>query len=174
VNIVSRRSLDALHEHFVDSAALLSFLEVRGDSVADLGSGAGFPGVVLAVLRPEASVTLVESRRRKVVFLKSVARELELTNLDIRHARIEELEGRASFDVAVARALDRGQTMLVSCLRLVAPSGALVLFKGPHWHAEAAEVEALAAGEGFRVARTQDVELPGLGRSTTFVELRRR
>jgi 16S rRNA (guanine527-N7)-methyltransferase len=174
VNLVSRRSLEALHEHFVDSAALLSFRSLSSGSVADLGSGAGLPGIILAVLRPACEVTLVESRRGKVVFLKRVVRELELGNVAIRHARIEDLAGEVHFDTAVARALDRPGDMLEHCLRLVAPSGVLVLYRGPRWAEEEATVAAGAAAHGFEIARTQDVRLPGVGRATTFVELRAR
>jgi 16S rRNA (guanine527-N7)-methyltransferase len=173
VNIMSRRSTVDLAEHFVDSAALLSFCEVSGLSVGDLGSGAGLPGVVVSVLRPEAAVTLVESRRKKVVFLKRVARELGLGNLRVSHARIEDLAGSVAFDYAVARSLGAVDEVLPGCLKLVAPGGALALYKGPRWEGEARGAAKVAEAEGFGIARTEAVLLPGLERATTFVEFRR-
>jgi 16S rRNA (guanine527-N7)-methyltransferase len=173
VNLVSRRSLVTLQDHLIDSAALLSFREIVGGTVADLGSGAGFPGVVLSVLRPQVRVTLVESRRRKVVFLKSVVRELDLANLEVLHTRIEDLGGRITFDLALVRALDRFLDVLPRCLELVGADGALILFKGPRWKAEASEVSAIATEVGFAITRAEELPLPGLGRKTTFVELRR-
>ena len=170
MNVVSRGSLERLGEHFVDSAALLAFVEPGEGPAGDLGSGAGFPGVVMAIMRPEASVTLVDSRRSKVVFLKDVKRRLGLENVTVVHGRLEEMEGRMQFALAVARALGRVEAVLASCLRLVAPGGKLVLFKGPLWRDEEEQARAVAATENAEIVRTESVALPGLGRATTFVE----
>jgi len=169
MNVVSRRSLNRLGEHFVDSAALLSFADPREGSFGDLGSGAGFPGVVVAIMRPEARVTLVDSRRTKIVFLKDVKRRLGLENVTVVHARLEELRGQAQFGLVAARALGSTEAVLGSCLRLVAPGGELVLFKGPLWADEVEGVREVAAKEGAEIARTRTVALPGLDRATTFV-----
>ena len=157
-------------EHFVDAAALLSFVDPGAGELADLGSGAGFPGIVVAVLRPEARVTLVDSRRSKVVFLKDMKRRLGLENVTVVHARIEELDCESKFELAAARALGSVETVLGSCLRLVSPGGRLVLFKGPQWRDEAEQAGVIAGLEGAEIVRTETVTLPGLGRATTFVE----
>jgi 16S rRNA (guanine527-N7)-methyltransferase len=169
INVVSRRSLGSLGEHFVDSAALLSFADPCQGSVGDLGSGAGFPGAVVAIMRPEASVTLVDSRRSKIVFLKDVKRRLGLENVTVIHGRLEELGGQVQFGLVSARALGNTKSVLASCLRLVAPGGELVLFKGPLWGDEKEDVRVVAAQEGAEIARTRTIALPGLGRATTFV-----
>lgn len=170
MNLVSRRSLGSLGGHFVDSAALLSFAEPGRGSVGDLGSGAGFPGIVAAIMRPEASVTLVDSRRSKVVFLKDVKRRLGLENVTVVHGRLEKLQGRLQFALATARALGSVEAVLASCLGLVAPGGKLVLFKGPQWCDEVEQAREVAAQQGAEIRRTETVELPGLDRATTFVE----
>jgi 16S rRNA (guanine527-N7)-methyltransferase len=170
VNLVSRRSLDSLPEHFVDSAALIRFSDPDGESIADLGTGAGLPGLVVAILRPSARVTLVDSRRSKVVFLKDAVRKLEVMNVDIVHERIEALAGKLEVLFATARALGEASDILPDCLRLVAPGGRLVLFKGPGWSEEREAVDASARLEGAEIARTETVVLPGYDRATTFVE----
>ncbi|MCK5597023.1 MAG: 16S rRNA (guanine(527)-N(7))-methyltransferase RsmG [Candidatus Eisenbacteria sp.] len=170
INVVSRRSLGSLGEHFVDSAALLSFAEPGRGSVGDLGSGAGFPGVVAAIMRPQASVTLVDSRRSKVVFLKDVKRRLGLKNVTVVHGRLEELRGRMQFSLATARALGSVEAVLASCLALVAPGGKLVLFKGPRWSLEVEQAREVAGQQGAEIGRTETIALPGLDRATTFVE----
>lgn len=170
MNLVSKSSLNSLGEHFIDAAALLAFTDPADGDIGDLGSGAGFPGIVVAVLRPEARVTLVDSRRSKVVFLKDVARRLGLRNVTVVHGRLEELRDELRFRLAVARALGSTESVLAPCLRLVSPGGRLVLFKGPHWKEEAGRAAAIAEQEGAEVARTEAVPLPGLGRATTFVE----
>ncbi|MCK4915840.1 MAG: 16S rRNA (guanine(527)-N(7))-methyltransferase RsmG, partial [Candidatus Eisenbacteria sp.] len=169
INVVSRRSLGSLGEHFVDSAAMLSFADPCQGSLGDLGSGAGFPGVVVAIMRPEASVTVVDSRRSKIVFLKDVKRRLGLENVTVVHGRVEELRGHMQFGLVVARALGSTKAVLASCLRLVAPGGELVLFKGPLWGDEIEGVRVVAAQEGAEIVRTRTITLPGLDRATTFV-----
>lgn len=170
MSLVSRGDLGRLGEHFIDSAALLSVADAPQGAVADLGSGAGFPGVVVAVLRPRAAVTLVESRRSKAVFLKEVKRRLGLRNLEVRHDRLERLQESGCFDLVVARALGRIENMLELSLRLVRTDGRLVLFKGPLWQGEEERAAVIAARVGYEIARTTRVELPGLGRTTWFVE----
>lgn len=170
INVVSRRSLGRLGEHFVDSAALLSFEDPGEGSMGDLGSGAGFPGVVAAIMRPQASVTLVDSRRSKIVFLKDVKRRLGLENVTVVHGRLTELQGRMQFALATARALGSVEAVLASCLGLVAPGGRLVMFKGPHWSEEMEQAQDVAARHGAEIGRTETVALPGLDRATTFVE----
>lgn len=169
INVVSRRSLGSLGEHFVDSAAMLSFADPYQGSVGDLGSGAGFPGVVVAIMRPEASITLVDSRRSKIVFLKDVKRRLGLDNVTVVHGRLEELPDHMQFGLVVARALGRTKAVLASCLRLVAPGGELILFKGPLWGDEIEGARVIAAQEGAEIVRTRRIPLPGLDRATTFV-----
>jgi 16S rRNA (guanine527-N7)-methyltransferase len=170
MNLVSRRSLGDLEGHLVDAAALLAFADPGDGQVADLGSGAGLPGLVVAILRPRARVTVVDSRRSKVVFLKDVVRRLRLPNVEVVHARIENLAGRVAYPLAVARALGESSVILPGCLRLLAPGGRLVLFKGPRWVDEAADVRAIAEEQGAEITRAEQVPLPGVGRATTFVE----
>ena len=170
VNLVSRRSLGNLGEHFVDSAALLSFADPGQGRLGDLGSGAGLPGIVVAIMRPQASVTLVDCRRSKVVFLKDMKRRLGLENVAVVHGRLEELEGSVQFEMATARALGSTEAVLGPCLRLVAPKGKLVLFKGPRWADEVEQARGIAAQERAEIVRTEAVALPGLDRATTFVE----
>lgn len=170
VNLVSRRSLESLPEHFIDSAALLKFAEPDADGLGDLGSGAGLPGVVVAILRPSVDVTLVDSRRSKVVFLKEMKRKLRLENVSVAHGRLQDLAGELELGLATARALGNLKDVLAPCLRLLATGGRLVLFKGPLWAEEAANAREIAASEGAEISRTETIELPGLGRATTFVE----
>ncbi len=172
-NLMSRGALENLDEHLVDSAAVLRAVELEGCSVGDLGSGAGMPGLVLAILRPSCQVTLVDSRRSKVVFLEHAVRALELGNARVVHERLEKLGGLESFDVAVSRALGSILDTLETSLKVVRPGGRLVLYKGPKWSQERAEAERIALGGGATLSGEIPVELPGFARTTTFAVFER-
>ncbi len=171
-NLMSRSALERVEEHVIDSAALLKAVEIDGCSVGDLGSGAGLPGVVLAILRPSCQVTLVDSRRSKIVFLEHVVRTMGLLNVRVVHERIEKLVGTEGFDIAVSRALGSTGDTLGPSLSVVNPGGRLVLYKGPKWIEERDEAMELARAAGAPLEEEPRVELPGLERTTTFVVFR--
>jgi len=104
-NLVAQTSLASIWQrHFADSAQLLTFVP-RGTSLnwLDLGTGAGFPGLVVAILRPDLRITLVESRRRRVEWLDRIAAELSLDKVEVQGVRVEDLSP-AKVDVISARA----------------------------------------------------------------------
>lgn len=169
VNLMSRRQLERLSEHVADAATVLRVVDLGGLNCADLGSGGGLPGVVLAILRPEARMTLIDSRRSKIVILKRIQRELGLSNLEIVHERIEALAGSA-YDLGLSRALGSAERTLAGSLRLIGSGGRLILYKGPGWIRERATMEAVAGREGAELSRTIEVAVPGTNRVTTFVE----
>jgi len=104
-NLVAQTSLASIWQrHFADSAQLLTFVP-RGTSLSwlDLGTGAGFPGLVVAILRPDLRITLVESRRRRVEWLDRITAELALDKIEVRGVRVEDLSS-TKVDVISARA----------------------------------------------------------------------
>lgn len=111
INLVSKNTIEtAWQRHFIDSTQLSPYIP-EGSNVTDLGSGAGFPGLVLAVIRPDLSVTLIESDTRKCAFLSNVSRETS-TNINIISERIEEASERPATDIITARALDTIKNLL--------------------------------------------------------------
>jgi 16S rRNA (guanine527-N7)-methyltransferase len=99
---------------------------VKGLDVADVGSGAGFPGIPIKLWASQISLTLIESNQKKATFLKEITRALTLTNVNIQTARAESLAG-ASFEVVTLRAVERFESILPVAAHLVAPGGRLVL-----------------------------------------------
>lgn len=175
LSLISKRAEGELGYHVLDSAALIEALRDAsgsdvGAELADLGTGAGLPGVVAAILRPETRVVLVDSRNSRIVFLKRVLRELGLTNVEIEHARLEALAGTRRFELAVSRALGSLKSTLGPSLRLLAPAGRLVLFKGPGWDRESDEAARIAKSLGCAMGWLKKVPLPGLDRQTWFIE----
>jgi 16S rRNA (guanine(527)-N(7))-methyltransferase RsmG len=103
--------------------------ERRMITAADIGSGAGFPGIPIKLWAPDISLTLIESNHKKATFLREIARALTLTNIDIKTARAESLSGEA-FDLVTLRAVERFEMILPVAARLVAPGGRLALLIG--------------------------------------------
>ena len=140
INLVSRASLaDAWTRHFADSLQLLDLAPLGSGSWVDLGSGAGFPGLVVAIARPEVRVVLVESDTRKAVFLREVAAATGASPI-IHEARIEAL---APLGAAIlsARALAPMGTLLAHAEKHRAPGGICLFPKGEAVHKEIREAE---------------------------------
>ncbi len=138
-----RGEADTARLHFLDCAALLTLRDLRGKRVIDVGSGAGFPGLVLKILCPELQLTLLDSLGKRVKFLETVCAELRLTDVQCLHARAEEAppELREAFDVACSRAVARLSLLSELCLPFVKVGGAFVAMKGPEVTAELQEAE---------------------------------
>lgn len=124
-----REALRLWDRHVLNCLAVADAVP-RGASVVDLGSGAGLPGLVLALGRPDLAVTLVEPLQRRTVFLDEVVAELGLSTVTVHRGRAEELHGSARFDVVTARALAPLERLLRWAMPLVSAHGALVAMKG--------------------------------------------
>jgi 16S rRNA (guanine527-N7)-methyltransferase len=155
---------DAVDLHLSDSLVALDLAEVRAaGTLADLGAGAGFPGLALAVALPRARVYLVESVGRKCDFLRRAADAAAVANVEVVHARAEEWsEGGEACDVVTARALAALPVVAEYAAPLLRPGGTLVAWKGRREEAEERD-GAHAAGElGLEVVDVRRVEpFPG-------------
>lgn len=114
--------------HILNSALVAPLL--RPGRVGDVGSGAGLPGLVLAIIRPDVSFSLIEPMERRVAWLERQARELDLPNVDVVRARAEEAKLRGELDQVTARAVSALRTLIPITAPLVRPGGELVLMKG--------------------------------------------
>lgn len=103
--------------------------KVLTENLADIGSGAGFPGIPIKLWAPHVPVTLIESNHKKATFLREVARSLTLTDIDIKTARAESLTG-GTFDTVTLRAVERYESILPTAVRLLKPTGRLALLIG--------------------------------------------
>ena len=136
-NLTAVRSPEEMvARHLLDSAAVLPF--VTGPTLLDVGAGPGFPGLVLAILRPEIVVSLLDSNGKKVRFQRQAVMELGLTNVTPVQARVEAIEG--SFDQVISRAFAGLGDFVTLTLPLVAPGGQWLAMKGPAVDSELAEV----------------------------------
>jgi 16S rRNA (guanine527-N7)-methyltransferase len=130
-NLTGVRGADeVVDRHVVESFALRALL--KGTHVADVGSGGGLPGVPLAIVEPERRFTLIESRAKRVRFLRHVVAELGLKNTEVAHGRAEDLPVARPFDTVLARAVAPPAELLSICRHLTAPGSILLLLTATH------------------------------------------
>ncbi len=125
---------DVAIKHFADSLSVLSFVDVpNGASVIDVGTGAGFPGLVLKIARPDIKLTLLDSLKKRLTFLEDVLNNLGL-DAQLIHSRAEEggqnIDLRECYDFAVSRAVAQLNVLCEYCLPYVRLSGSFIAFKG--------------------------------------------
>lgn len=170
--LIGPRELPRLwSRHLVNSAAVLDFLP-RQAQVLDVGSGAGFPGIVVAIARPELDVHLAEPMQRRCEWLADVVDELGLDNVTIHQARAEELRGKGKADVVTSRAVANMSKLVRMTSKLIAPGGSLVALKGRR---AALEVEEAAAELKRHHLRAEVHEVPSIMEDdSTYVVVCRR
>jgi 16S rRNA (guanine527-N7)-methyltransferase len=151
---------EAVDAHLADSLVGLDFEEIRSAStIADLGSGAGFPGTVLAVALPQAHVSLVESQRRKCEFVQTLCANARVANAHVVCARVEDWQqGAAASDAVVARALAAQPVVLEYAAPLLKLGGALVDWRGRRNEAEEAAAAVAAQTLGLRLREIRHVQ----------------
>lgn len=165
--LLGPRERDRLWSRHVLNSALVADLMPPGTSVADVGSGAGLPGMVVALRRPDLHLTLIEPLLRRSTFLTEVVRDLGLGDqVEVVRARAEDLAGSWRFDVVTARAVAPLERLCRWCLPLLAPGGQLLALKGA-----SAPEELAAARPSLDRYRLREVELVevGTGVDSTWV-----
>jgi 16S rRNA (guanine527-N7)-methyltransferase len=156
--------------HLLNCAAIARLVPLKA-SVVDVGSGAGLPGIVLALLLPGARVTLVESLARRVSFLEECVADLGLANVDVVRGRAEELAGQLAADVVTARAVAPLDKLAGLCLGLLRPGGRVLAIKGASAEAELARARPALARLGVTEARVMTVSGADAAATATVVVL---
>lgn len=153
-NLTGLRSEEEIvTKHFIDSLLYLRMIPPDCRDLGDIGSGAGFPGVPLALVRPGLRVTLIEPSRKKCAFLRHLVRELSLENVVVIEGRVEEVD--QLFDVVVTRALFTIGDLLKKTRSRLREGGFIIVSKGPGFRQE---IRGLPEGIGVEV---EEVGLPG-------------
>jgi 16S rRNA (guanine527-N7)-methyltransferase len=164
--------------HFLDSLTCYLAMNVKpGDTVVDVGTGAGFPGIPLKILCPKMELTLIEATRKKVEFCNHVVAGLGLENVEVVHGRAEDTarDGRyrEAYDIALARAVAPLPVLVEYLLPFLKIGGRAIAQKGETAHAEAHDAEAALVLLGGRVDRLIPVELPGVVETRYLVVLKK-
>ena len=160
---------DTAQLHFLDCAALLRTNVMEGKTVADIGTGAGFPGMVLKILCPETEFVLIDSLDKRIRFLQEVCEELQLSGIRCIHARAEELpaEYRERFDLVTSRAAARLAVLSELCVPYSPQGGRFVSMKGPGCQEK--PFESLAANR----RRSRSTRSPGRRSCTALLRWKR-
>ena len=153
-----------LTKHLLDSLTVLPYLQ--GERIADVGSGAGFPGIPLAIVEPHRHFSLIESTGKKCRFLEHVRDALELKNVEVVQSRAESYKPEVRFDTVLARAVGPVADLVKVAGPLVVGGGRLLAMKGRYPEAELA-----AKLNGWKVASVHSLTVPGLGEERHLVEL---
>jgi 16S rRNA (guanine527-N7)-methyltransferase len=166
-----RMNLTAIRErgqqitkHLLDSLAVHSHL--RGVRIADIGTGAGFPGLPLAVALPQLRLTLIDSTAKKLKFVEHAAQTLGLRNVQTVHARAESYRPKERFDCVVSRAVGPIETFVKWSGHLCVGGGRLLAMKGRYPQDELAHIPS-----GWKLAAVHRLNVPGLDEQRHLVEL---
>jgi len=173
-----REEREIWRKHLLDSLLLFFALEVpHGARVVDIGTGAGLPGLVVKIYRPDLALTLVDSNRKRLAFVERVIKELGLEKVECETARVEELgrdEGRReSFDLALARAVAELRVLVEYGLPLLKVGGKLAAYKGSQAEEEVERARRALDLVGGEVEAIWRGRLPGVGEERKIVVIRK-
>ncbi|GAA6238164.1 MAG: 16S rRNA (guanine(527)-N(7))-methyltransferase RsmG [Spiroplasma phoeniceum] len=153
-------------KHFLDSGLLLKEFSLSKEmTVSDVGSGAGFPGLVLKILCPTIKLTIIEALEKRCLFLQRLVMKLQLKNVEIIHARAEEYsrEHVESFELVVSRAVANLGVLLELVVRMVKTSGRIICYKGSNVKAELQAAQKTLSVLNLKLEKIQHETIPQLG-----------
>jgi len=161
--------------HFLDCASVLNVEDLNGKTVMDIGTGAGFPGIVLKILCPDMKITLVDSQNKRILFLKEVCDLLELNDVECIHARAEELDRkfRASCDVVVSRAVAQLDLLCELSMPYVRQGGQFLSMKGPSCEEEVERAKTAVKKLGGMTPQIRKYTIPGTEVMHSIVQIKK-
>ena len=172
---------EVVRKHFVDSCIPLAFsaysASFEGGKLLDVGTGAGFPGIPLKILRPDLAVTLMDSLDKRIRFLGAVTEELGLSDMTLVHGRAEELgrkpDFREQFTTVVSRAVASLPVLLEYALPFTAPGGLFLAYKGADADEEIRKARKAAVLLGGSAAESKSFVLPGSDYGRSLIAYRK-
>jgi len=171
INLVAKADQrEILEKHFLDSLTLLALIDQIGPSrLLDIGSGAGFPGLVLKVARPGIQVVLAEPRDKRAAFLRHMVRTLALEGVDVYAHRVGDGSTETTFPLVTGRGVADTARFLTLCQEVTSCGSRVILMKGPRFTQELEIFEKQAARACFAIQTVQEWQLPFSGAKRLLV-----
>ncbi len=169
---------EIISKHFIDSIQAFQFDELKDAmTLIDVGTGAGFPGLPIKIMKPELKVTLLDSTNKKLGFLKVVSQELKLNNVEFIHSRAEDgarkIGYRDSYDIAISRAVANLSLLTELCLPYVKIGGHFIALKGPAVDQEIDDAKYAVQVLGGKIVKTMEVDIEGTDLKHNLVVIRK-
>ena len=166
-NLTAVRDADEMVTlHLLDSLVILPFID--GNTLLDVGSGAGLPGIPLAICNPNLKVTVIDSNNKKVSFMRQAKAELGINNLEVLGGRVEEIMANRKFDIVISRAFSDLDLFISLTYQLCDEQGKWLAMKGVYPEAELAE---LKKKTGITPSKVEELKVPGLAAQRHLVFL---
>lgn len=154
---------DIILKHFIDSLTIAKYIN-ENDKIADIGTGAGFPGLPLKILKPQNEIILIDSLNKRIKFLEKVIEENKLENISALHIRAEEIGHnelyRGDFDIVTSRAVAKLNVLLEYMLPLTKVGGKCICLKGPNIEQELEEAKNAIEILGAQIDKIEEIKLP--------------
>ena len=165
---------EIIQKHFVDSLTILKSIK-ENDSIIDVGTGAGFPGIPIKIAFPETKITLLDSLNKRIKFLEEVINKLELKNIETIHGRAEEVahnkKYREKYDIAIARAVAPLNVLSEYLLPFVKIGGYAICMKGVKGKEEAEEGKNAIKILGGKITNSREFNLPNTEMARTIIQI---
>lgn len=156
--------VEVVIKHFFDSLSPAFYLDFKDKRVIDIGAGAGFPGIPLKILFPTIKLTLLDSLKKRIVFLEKTCRQLDLTGVNLIHGRAEEVarieKHRERYDIVIARAVARLNVLVELSLPFASVGGVFIAMKGDKAEEELKEAREAIKLLGGKVSKVSSLDLP--------------
>ena len=166
---------EILEKHFVDSLTIEKYI-AKNAKIIDVGTGAGFPGIPLKIIRDDIDITLLDSLNKRLIFLEEIKETLKLKNINIMHGRAEDLgknlKYREKYDVATARAVANLATLSEYCLPFVKINGYFICMKGNNIE-EVKEAEKAVKRMGGEIVDIEKITLPESGAERNIIVIKK-
>lgn len=164
INLTAITDVDEIIlKHFIDSLTIIKYIK-ENEKIIDVGTGAGFPGVPIAIMMPNTKITLLDSLNKRILFLNEVKKELNLNNIETIHSRAEDfgrdIKSREKYDIAVSRAVANLSTLSEYLMPFVKINGRMVCMKGSNIEDEINDAKFAIKELGGKITEIDELYLP--------------